>query len=94
MCHNHLSFPYTSHDHVNLLTCLSLLKQSYTGIDSWRFLFVVYGFELLVRVCPVSLLLVLVVVCLIACVSSLVLVVTLYLSFCIYHLHKLHMMCG
>ena len=56
-------------------------------------LFVVYGFELLVRVCPVSLVLVFVVAYLITCVSSLILVVTLYTSFCMYHLPKRHMMC-
>ena len=90
--HSHPSFPYVSHDHVHLLICLSL-KQSCMVIVRLEVLFVVHGFELLVRVWPMSLVLVLVVPYLIPCVSSLIFVVTLNMSFCMYHLSKRHMMC-
>ena len=47
-----------------------------------------YGFELLVRVWSVSIVLVLVVPSLITCVSSLILPVILYISFCMYQFQR------
>ncbi len=91
-CQNHPSFSMESYDHTLLLTCLSL-KHPISELCAWRFLFVVYGFKLLVRVCPMSLVLVLVVADLISCVSSRILSVTLYISFCMHHLPKRHMIC-
>ena len=67
-----------------------------------RFLFVVYGFELLVRVWPVSKVLVFVVAYFFGCVSLPFLVVPPSMSVCIHHLYisiglyhfpNQHMMC-
>ncbi len=56
-----------------------------------RFMFVVYGLELLVSVWFVSIVLVLVVACLCGYVSSPILVVPLHISFCMYHLSNRNM---
>jgi hypothetical protein len=54
--------------------------------------FVVYGFELLVKVWPVSIVLVLVPAFFFGCVYSLILTVPPYIFFVMYHLPKRHMM--
>ena len=51
-----------------------------------------YGFDLWDRMCLVSIVMVLVVPSLFGCVFSTILVVPPYISFCMYHLPKWHMM--
>jgi hypothetical protein len=54
--------------------------------------FVVYGFELLVRVWFVSIVYPFAVACFFWSVCSLILAVPLYISFCVYHLPTWYMM--
>jgi hypothetical protein len=59
-----------------------------------RFILYVYGFDLSGRIWLVSIVMVLVVASLVGCVFSKILAGSPYITFCLYHLPKRHMMCA
>ena len=91
-CHSHPSFHYVSHDHSHLLTRRSF-KQSYVGIVRFEVFVRHLRIRIVIQGVAVFIVLAWVTACLIACVSPLILVVTLYISFRMYHLSMWHMMC-
>jgi hypothetical protein len=80
-------FHEVSHDKTRISVSVALLNHLIQVLSALRFLFVVYGFELLVMVLLVSLVLAFVVACFSGCVPPPILSVPPSISSCIYQLY-------